>query len=139
MCSVLPCIYSNGYRQAFFLCWLVTDAGAPSWSDLEQAMVAVKTVVQGLVDFAQNHSLNKKSLEQQVGLIRYCPLPGSPLCPPRPLWKGTKCRYFTRVCSGLANKTTREMCQTHAHLQRVDRFLALFLAKLLQILGDALL
>ena len=42
------------------------DAGVPNWSDLEKAMVAVKIVVQGLVDFGQNHSLNKKALEQQV-------------------------------------------------------------------------
>ncbi|XP_071801731.1 uncharacterized protein [Asterias amurensis] len=42
-----------------------SDAGAPSWSELEKAMIAVKVVVQGLVNFVQNHSLNKKALEQQ--------------------------------------------------------------------------
>lgn len=46
--------------------WFDTDAGAPSWSELERAMIAVKVVVQGLVNFVQNHSLNKKALEQQV-------------------------------------------------------------------------
>ncbi|XP_022094877.1 uncharacterized protein LOC110981556 [Acanthaster planci] len=47
------------------------DAGSPSWSELENAMVAVKTVVKGLVDFVQNHNLNKKVLEQQTQNIKY--------------------------------------------------------------------
>ncbi|XP_038046230.1 uncharacterized protein LOC119720576 isoform X2 [Patiria miniata] len=47
------------------------DAGIPSWSDLEDAMVAVKTVVTGLVEFVQNHNMNKKTLEQQTQNIKY--------------------------------------------------------------------
>nr|XP_032829071.1 LOW QUALITY PROTEIN: roquin-1-like [Petromyzon marinus] len=38
------------------------DAAAPTWEQLAAAMVAVKTVVQGLVDFIQNYS--KKGFEQ---------------------------------------------------------------------------
>lgn len=33
-----------------------TDAVSPTWEQLENAMVAVKTVVHGLVDFIQNYS-----------------------------------------------------------------------------------
>ena len=32
------------------------DAVSPTWEQLENAMVAVKTVVHGLVDFIQNYS-----------------------------------------------------------------------------------
>ncbi|TSS97522.1 Roquin-1 [Bagarius yarrelli] len=39
------------------------DAPPPTWEQLEKGLVAVKTVVHGLVDFIQNHS--KKSTEQQ--------------------------------------------------------------------------
>ncbi|XP_062849006.1 roquin-1 isoform X3 [Trichomycterus rosablanca] len=39
------------------------DAPPPTWEQLENGLVAVKTVVHGLVDFIQNHS--KKGVEQQ--------------------------------------------------------------------------
>ncbi|XP_048846104.1 roquin-1 [Brienomyrus brachyistius] len=39
------------------------DAPPPTWDQLEKGLVAVKTVVHGLVDFIQNHS--KKGTEQQ--------------------------------------------------------------------------
>lgn len=44
------------------------DAAAPTWEQLENSMVAVKTVVHGLVDFIQNFS--KKGHEApQVSLF----------------------------------------------------------------------
>ncbi|XP_030631278.1 roquin-1 isoform X2 [Chanos chanos] len=39
------------------------DAPPPTWDQLEKGLVAVKTVVHGLVDFIQNHS--KKGTDQQ--------------------------------------------------------------------------
>ncbi|XP_053369840.1 roquin-1a isoform X2 [Clarias gariepinus] len=39
------------------------DAPAPTWEQLDKGLVAVKTVVHGLVDFIQNHS--KKAGDQQ--------------------------------------------------------------------------
>ncbi|XP_053346566.1 roquin-1 isoform X2 [Clarias gariepinus] len=42
------------------------DAPPPTWEQLEKGLVAVKTVVHGLVDFIQNHS--KKGTEQQQPL-----------------------------------------------------------------------
>uniref|UniRef100_A0A3B1ITD9 RING-type E3 ubiquitin transferase n=1 Tax=Astyanax mexicanus TaxID=7994 RepID=A0A3B1ITD9_ASTMX len=39
------------------------DAPPPTWEQLEKGLVAVKTVVHGLVDFIQNHS--KKGADQQ--------------------------------------------------------------------------
>ncbi|KAL2097973.1 hypothetical protein ACEWY4_007180 [Coilia grayii] len=39
------------------------DAPPPTWEQLEKGLVAVKTVVHGLVDFIQNHS--KKGTDQQ--------------------------------------------------------------------------
>lgn len=36
--------------------WTILDAVSPTWEQLENAMVAVKTVVHGLVDFIQNYS-----------------------------------------------------------------------------------
>ncbi|XP_053325129.1 roquin-1 [Spea bombifrons] len=39
------------------------DAPPPTWEQLENGLVAVKTVVQGLVDYIQNHS--KKGTDQQ--------------------------------------------------------------------------
>jgi len=35
---------------------IISDAASPTWEQLENAMVAVKTVVHGLVDFIQNYS-----------------------------------------------------------------------------------
>lgn len=43
------------------------DAPPPTWEQLEKGLVAVKTVVHGLVDFIQNHS-KKGADPQQVGL-----------------------------------------------------------------------
>ncbi|KAJ8371976.1 hypothetical protein AAFF_G00297980 [Aldrovandia affinis] len=40
-----------------------SDAPPPTWEQLEKGLVAVKTVVHGLVDFIQNHS--KKGADQQ--------------------------------------------------------------------------
>lgn len=42
------------------------DAPPPTWEQLEKGLVAVKTVVHGLVDFIQNHS-KKGTDQQQVG------------------------------------------------------------------------
>lgn len=42
------------------------DAPPPTWEQLEKGLVAVKTVVHGLVDFIQNHS-KKGADPQQVG------------------------------------------------------------------------
>uniref|UniRef100_UPI00398EC872 roquin-2 n=1 Tax=Pristiophorus japonicus TaxID=55135 RepID=UPI00398EC872 len=39
-----------------YLCLCLSDAASPTWEQLENAMVAVKTVVHGLVDFIQNFS-----------------------------------------------------------------------------------
>lgn len=44
------------------------DAPPPTWEQLEKGLVAVKTVVHGLVDFIQNHS-KKGSDQQQVGTV----------------------------------------------------------------------
>lgn len=44
-----------------------TDAPPPTWEQLEKGLVAVKTVVHGLVDFIQNHS-KKGADPQQVSL-----------------------------------------------------------------------
>lgn len=41
------------------------DAPAPTWEQLDKGLVAVKTVVHGLVDFIQNHS-KKAGDPQQV-------------------------------------------------------------------------
>ena len=35
------------------------DAGIPSWGEMEFAMTAVKTVVEGLVDFVQSHTCKR--------------------------------------------------------------------------------
>lgn len=44
------------------------DAPPPTWEQLEKGLVAVKTVVHGLVDFIQNHS-KKGADPQQVSLL----------------------------------------------------------------------
>lgn len=41
----------------------IPDAPPPTWEQLEKGLVAVKTVVHGLVDFIQNHS--KKGADPQ--------------------------------------------------------------------------
>ena len=43
-------------KSPSFPWWLFVDAVSPTWEQLENAMVAVKTVVHGLVDFIQNYS-----------------------------------------------------------------------------------
>lgn len=45
----------------------IPDAPPPTWEQLEKGLVAVKTVVHGLVDFIQNHS-KKGADPQQVTL-----------------------------------------------------------------------
>ncbi|XP_072176442.1 uncharacterized protein [Diadema setosum] len=42
-----------------------------SWEDIMSAMDAVKKVVQGLVDFMQNYSQNKKAMDLQTQNIKY--------------------------------------------------------------------
>ena len=45
----------------FLICCV--DAPPPTWEQLENGLVAVRTVVHGLVDYIQNHS--KKGADQQ--------------------------------------------------------------------------
>lgn len=47
----------------FFLLLNIIDAPPPTWEQLENGLVAVRTVVHGLVDYIQNHS--KKGADQQ--------------------------------------------------------------------------
>lgn len=54
-------------RSKRFPCSVSPDAPPPTWEQLEKGLVAVKTVVHGLVDFIQNHS-KKGADPQQVGL-----------------------------------------------------------------------
>lgn len=49
--------------SASLICAAVADAPPPTWEQLEKGLVAVKTVVHGLVDFIQNHS--KKGADPQ--------------------------------------------------------------------------
>lgn len=49
---------------------LYVDAPPPIWEQLEKGLVAVKTVVHGLVDFIQNHS-KKGADPQQVSLKHF--------------------------------------------------------------------
>ena len=58
------------------LVWFA-DAPPPTWEQLEKGLVAVKTVVHGLVDFIQNHS-KKGADPQQVS-----PQVASPLVVPK--------------------------------------------------------
>lgn len=48
----------------------ILDATSPTWEQLENAMVAVKTVVHGLVDFIQNYS-RKGHEAPQVIIFNY--------------------------------------------------------------------
>lgn len=48
----------------------IPDAPPPTWEQLEKGLVAVKTVVHGLVDFIQNHS-KKGADPQQVNLSKH--------------------------------------------------------------------
>ena len=43
------------------------DAGIPAWSEIEFTMTAVKTVVEGLVEFVQSHSLKRIGLSSGGG------------------------------------------------------------------------
>lgn len=47
----------------------VPDAPPPTWEQLEKGLVAVKTVVHGLVDFIQNHSKKGADPQQVKGNI----------------------------------------------------------------------
>lgn len=57
-----------------------SDAPPPTWEQLEKGLVAVKTVVHGLVDFIQNHSkkgadpqqVSLSQKEQGLSLVCYC-------------------------------------------------------------------
>lgn len=49
---------------------IILDAASPTWEQLENAMVAVKTVVHGLVDFIQNYS--RKGHETPQVTIFHC-------------------------------------------------------------------
>ncbi|KAH0618238.1 hypothetical protein JD844_017253 [Phrynosoma platyrhinos] len=57
------------------------DAPPPTWEQLENGLVAVRTVVHGLVDYIQNHS-KKGADQQQVGRFRKM---NKRLVPRRPL------------------------------------------------------
>lgn len=65
---------TNKYHQLKYLDIFLTspfvspDAPPPTWEQLEKGLVAVKTVVHGLVDFIQNHS-KKGADPQQVSLF----------------------------------------------------------------------
>lgn len=50
---------------------IILDAASPTWEQLENAMVAVKTVVHGLVDFIQNYS-RKGHETPQVTIFHHC-------------------------------------------------------------------
>lgn len=53
------------YHNKFICDLSQLDAPAPTWEQLDKGLVAVKTVVHGLVDFIQNHS-KKAGDPQQV-------------------------------------------------------------------------
>lgn len=54
----MPLIYdtAGNIGRMTGLLLIILDAASPTWEQLENAMVAVKTVVHGLVDFIQNYS-----------------------------------------------------------------------------------
>ena len=58
---VLGKTLNNIVWKNFFVCCI--DAPPPTWEQLENGLVAVRTVVHGLVDYIQNHS--KKGTDQQ--------------------------------------------------------------------------
>lgn len=49
----------------------ILDAPSPTWEQLENGLVAVRTVVHGLVDYIQNHS-KKGTDQQQVKTVSIC-------------------------------------------------------------------
>uniref|UniRef100_A0A670YNY1 RING-type E3 ubiquitin transferase n=1 Tax=Pseudonaja textilis TaxID=8673 RepID=A0A670YNY1_PSETE len=51
--------------------WAWLDAASPTWEQLENATVAVKTVVRGLVDFIQNHSRKGPEIPQPQPNSKY--------------------------------------------------------------------
>lgn len=53
----------------FFCSVNAIDAPPPTWEQLENGLVAVRTVVHGLVDYIQNHS--KKGTDQQQVKVRW--------------------------------------------------------------------
>lgn len=59
--------YHIQFSHIMFSYIVFPDAPPPTWEQLEKGLVAVKTVVHGLVDFIQNHS-KKGADPQQVSL-----------------------------------------------------------------------
>lgn len=51
---------------------IILDAASPTWEQLENAMVAVKTVVHGLVDFIQNYSRKGHETPQVTIFDHHC-------------------------------------------------------------------
>ena len=56
------------HKSIDYLIFNFIDAPPPTWEQLENGLVAVRTVVHGLVDYIQNHS--KKGADQQQ--VRGC-------------------------------------------------------------------
>ncbi|XP_071947869.1 uncharacterized protein [Antedon mediterranea] len=48
-----------------------TESSVPSWEECEHAMSAVKLIVQGFVDFAQNFSHTRKTINQQTPNVTF--------------------------------------------------------------------
>lgn len=69
----LPLIYDTAeiIGRVTTLLFIILDAASPTWEQLENAMVAVKTVVHGLVDFIQNYS-RKGHETPQVTRLDHC-------------------------------------------------------------------
>lgn len=68
----VPLIYDTGITdRVTTLLFIILDAASPTWEQLENAMVAVKTVVHGLVDFIQNYS-RKGHETPQVTRFDHC-------------------------------------------------------------------
>lgn len=61
----------NGQWDVISLLLSCPDAPPPIWEQLDHGLVAVKTVVHGLVDFIQNHS-KKGNDQQQVRHRQMC-------------------------------------------------------------------
>lgn len=59
--SFISLVLGKILNNIFLICCV--DAPPPTWEQLENGLVAVRTVVHGLVDYIQNHS--KKGADQQ--------------------------------------------------------------------------
>lgn len=71
----MPLNYDTGIiDRVTTLLFIILDAASPTWEQLENAMVAVKTVVHGLVDFIQNYS-RKGHETPQVTRLDHCIMP----------------------------------------------------------------